>query len=495
MENHNLNTLLNPWILNAPHCALQSIKLDSRKVTPGDLFVAIKGHDNDGRLFISQAIANGAVAVIAETHITSNNGQIIERHGIPIIYLTELPSHLSVLSGRFYHHPSDKMTVIGVTGTNGKTTITHLIAQWVSLVDQRSAIMGTNGNGLYGKLVHTTNTTSSAIDIQKFLVTCLEKTVNLVAIEVSSHGLIQHRVAALNFSAAIFTNLSHDHLDYHGNISCYEDAKWLLFSTHKTQKIIINADDAIGKKWLLKLPNAVAVTINNQYPIKNHKEWLNATKIKYNKNGISVNFESIWGSGYIKSSLIGSFNISNLLISLATLLSLSYPLDKLIKTASQLQPPFGRMEIFKGINQPKIIVDYAHTPDALQQALIALRSHCQGQLWCIFGCGGNRDIHKRALMGAIVEKLSDVIIITNDNPRNENPKKIIQDILSGFVYKKRAKVIMNRVEAISYAVITAQKKDTILLAGKGSENYQIIGTNNFSYSDRHIVASLVGVKA
>ncbi|VFP88194.1 UDP-N-acetylmuramoyl-L-alanyl-D-glutamate--2,6-diaminopimelate ligase [Candidatus Erwinia haradaeae] len=494
MKNHNLNELLSPWISNAPDYRLKEIKLDSRNIKPGDLFVAIKGHDHDGRLFISQAISQGAVAVIAETDTKTDNGKIRDIHGVPILYLKDLPHYLSFLAGRFYQDPSNKIPVIGVTGTNGKTTITHLIAQWVSLIGQSSAIMGTNGNGLYGELEHATNTTSSSIDIQRFLMSCLEKTVNLVIMELSSHGLIQGRVSALNFAATVFTNLSHEHLDYHGDISRYEDAKWLLFAKHKTEKIIINTDDPVGKKWILKLPNAVAVSINDRYQINSHKQWLNATKIKYYEHGVNVHFQSIWGNGFLKSCLIGSFNVSNLLISLATLLSLSYPLEKLINTASQLQPPPGRMEFFKRRDKPTIIVDYAHTPDALKQALVTLRLYCKGKLWCIFGCGGDRDKNKRALMGAIAEKLSDVIIITNDNPRKENPNKIINDILSGLIHNSRAKIIMNRIEAISYAVRTAQNTDIIFLAGKGHENYQIIGTKNFSYSDRYTVAHLIGMK-
>ncbi|VFP79839.1 UDP-N-acetylmuramoyl-L-alanyl-D-glutamate--2,6-diaminopimelate ligase [Candidatus Erwinia haradaeae] len=487
MKNRNLSELLAPWSLHIPQCTLREITLDSRNVSVGDLFVAINGHITSGRSFISQAINQGAVAVISETKKKQNHGKIDYLKGVPIISMINLSRYLSEIAGRFYQNPGKKLKIIGVTGTNGKTTTTHLLAQWVKLLGEHSAVMGTLGNGCCGKLILTKNTTDSAVDVQRVLSSLLHQGVKLVGMEISSHALVQNRVADIPFSAAVFTNLSHDHLDYHGNMINYENSKWKLFSKHKMKEIIINYDDPVGYKWLKKLPNAVCVSINNNI-IKCCTQWLKAIKIKYHENGSSVSFRSSWGCGTLETNLIGSFNISNLFMSLATLLTLKYPLDRLIHTARALQPITGRMQIFTAAKKPKIIIDYAHTPDALEKVLIAIRYHCKGKLWCLFGCGGDRDKGKRPLMGKISEKYADILVITNDNPRNEHPRAIINDILSGLLTPESAYIITDRKEAISYAITYAKIDDIILIAGKGSENYQTFGVKNFVYSDQNVVS-------
>lgn len=495
MTDRNLSDLLAPWVPGAPSLPLHEMILDSRMAASGDLFVAIKGHEVDGRRFIPQAIAQGVAAVIADADGEAEDGHITVMHGVPVIYLAQLSQRLSALAGRFYQQPGEKLKLTGVTGTNGKTTTTQLLAQWANLLGETGAVMGTVGNGLYGQLAPTENTTGSAVDVQQTLHTLVEKGATFAAMEISSHGLVQHRVAALPFAAAAFTNLSRDHLDYHGDMTRYEAAKWLLFSEHLVGQTIVNADDEVGRRWLAKLPDAVAVTMDNNLQPGCRGRWLSATRVDYHDNGARVSFDSSWGPGEIESRLMGAFNVSNLLIALATLLALGYPLAELVATGHQLQPVAGRMEVFTAPDKPTVVVDYAHTPDALEKALQAARLHCKGQLWCVFGCGGDRDKGKRPLMGAIAEQFSDVVVITDDNPRSEDPGAIVADILSGLLDAGRARVMPGRAQAVTNAVMQAKAGDIVLVAGKGHEDYQIVGNRRLDYSDRTTVARLLGVMA
>ncbi|MBK4775594.1 UDP-N-acetylmuramoyl-L-alanyl-D-glutamate--2,6-diaminopimelate ligase [Candidatus Pantoea edessiphila] len=490
---NNLSDLLNKWIAYIPNCFFNQIQIDSRKIKKGDLFVAVLGCFVDGRNFISEAIRNGAVAVLAESYDRSN-GKIDNYSGIPIIYLSELNKKLSTLGRIYYENPGKKQKIIGVTGTNGKTTVTNLLSQWVKLLGEKSAIMGTMGYGLVGNLNKTYNTTESAINVQKILYLLDKENVNFTAMEISSHALTQHRIADVVFSAGVFTNLTHDHLDYHQNMKNYTAAKQSFFLKHKLEQIIINADDKIGYQWLLDFPNAVAVSINNNLLIKIiSKRWIQATKINFNKHALSIDFSSSWGLGKINSSLIGNFNISNLLLALSTLLSLDYPLKDLLQVSSKLKPIKGRMEILSKKGKPKVIIDYAHTPEALKQALISSRIYCIGKLWCLFGCGGDRDKSKRALMASIAEKFADITVVTADNPRKEDQNKITQDILSGFSDLSSVNVINDRSQAISESIMQAKNDDLILVAGKGHEEYQIIGDRYFEHSDHKTILSLLEI--
>ena len=492
MTDRNLRDLLGPWVPGAPARPLRDMTLDSRLAASGDLFVAVSGHQIDGRRFIPQAIAQGVAAVVAEAEGEAADGEIREMHGVPVIYLAQLHQRLSALAGRFYQQPGEKQKLIGVTGTNGKTTTTQLLAQWAMLLGETSAVMGTVGNGLVGQLAAAENTTGSAVDVQHLLHDLAEKGATLTAMEVSSHGLVQHRVAALPFAAAVFTNLSRDHLDYHGDMESYESAKWLLFSEHQVGQAILNADDEVGRRWLARLPDAVAVTMENNLQPGCHGRWLKADAVEYHDNGAHICFSSSWGNGEIDSPLMGAFNVSNLMLALATLLALDYPLAALIDAAPRLQPVNGRMEVFSAAGKPTVVVDYAHTPDALEKALEAARLHCTGKLWCLFGCGGDRDKGKRPLMGAIAEQFADVVVITDDNPRSEDPQAIVNDILTGLLDPGRARVVSGRAQAVTNTIMQAQPDDIVLVAGKGHEDYQIIGTHRLDYSDRATVAALLG---
>ncbi|EPY2900453.1 UDP-N-acetylmuramoyl-L-alanyl-D-glutamate--2,6-diaminopimelate ligase [Cronobacter sakazakii] len=495
MADRNLRDLLAPWVAGLPARALREMTLDSRVAAAGDLFVAVVGHQADGRRYIPQAIAQGVAAIVAEAKGEATDGEVREIHGVPVIYLSQLNERLSALAGHFYDEPSERLRLIGVTGTNGKTTTTQLIAQWCQRLGETSAVMGTVGNGLLGKVIPTENTTGSAVDVQHVLSGLAAQGATVAAMEVSSHGLVQHRVAALKFAATVFTNLSRDHLDYHGDMEHYEAAKWLLFSAHHYGQAVINADDEVGRRWLAKLPDAVAVSMENNINPGCHGRWLRADAVEYHDRGATLRFSSSWGDGEIESRLMGAFNVSNLLLALGTLLALGYPLAALLESAPRLQPVNGRMEVFSAPGKPTVVVDYAHTPDALEKALQAARLHCAGKLWCVFGCGGDRDKGKRPLMGAIAEQFADVVVVTDDNPRTEDPKAIIADILTGMLDAGRARVVEGRAEAVTNAIMQAAENDVVLLAGKGHEDYQIVGTRRLDYSDRVTAARLLGAVA
>ncbi|QCI23770.1 UDP-N-acetylmuramoyl-L-alanyl-D-glutamate--2,6-diaminopimelate ligase [Buchnera aphidicola (Macrosiphoniella sanborni)] len=488
-----LKYLLSPWLKYIPKKNISNLNTDSRTINKGELFLAISGTKKDGRNFIFQAIKKKAAAILYETKIKEEHGICEYIYNIPIIKFLDLSKNISILASRFYHEPEKKLKIIGVTGTNGKTTVIQLINQLNHLLGQKTATMGTLGNGFHNHLYPTKNTTSSPIFIHSFLSKVYKKKTKLVTMEVSSHGLIQNRVKSIPFYIAIFTNLTQDHLDYHENMEKYASAKWLLFSKHKVQKIILNADDQYGQKWLKKLFNCytVAVTIKNPTQKKYAKKWLNATHIKYYNNYVNIKFESSWGDSEISSCLIGDFNVTNLLLSLAALLEIGHNLSDIVTLCKNIQPINGRMQIFTKNNKPIFIVDYAHTPDALKKTLNAIKLHYKKYIWCIFGCGGEKDITKRSIMGAIAEKMSNQVIITNDNPRNEKERNIIKNILSGCKKKNKIFVIPNRKKAISYAYFKAKNNHIIFVAGKGHENKQIFHNRSIIYSDQQTILNLL----
>ena len=465
---------------------LSEMTLDSRSAKHGCLFVAIKGHTVDGRQFIPNAIAQGAAAVLAESDNQAEHLHWHMEQNVPVISYFALSEHLSEIADVFYHQPSQHLTLVGVTGTNGKTTIAQLLAQWTQILGKTPAVMGTIGNGLFGKVQPASNTTGSAIEVQSSLASFVAQGADFAAIEVSSHGLVQKRIEALHFAAAIFTNLSRDHLDYHGTMEEYANAKKRLFTELVSQHQIINADDKVGSQWLAEMPEAVAVSCNPDYQ-PSHKSWLKLTALAFSNKGAEIEFASSWGNGKLESHLIGAFNVSNLLVVMATLLALGYPLEQLTATVSQLTGVCGRMEMLTAEGKPTAIVDYAHTPDALEKALDAARIHCHGKLWCIFGCGGDRDNGKRPMMAQIAEKMAEQVIVTDDNPRTEDADKIFAHIKAGFQQPERVQFIHQRQQAIQAAMESADKNDVILIAGKGHEDYQIIGTEKLHCSDQETV--------
>ncbi|MDO9837561.1 UDP-N-acetylmuramoyl-L-alanyl-D-glutamate--2,6-diaminopimelate ligase [Glaesserella parasuis] len=477
---------------------LNKMTLDSRQVEKGDLFVALKGHQVDGRQFIEKAIEQGASLVLAEADDDIQAVRFAEKFANStacVLEVPNLPKQLSAIAGAFYGNPSEKLTLVGITGTNGKTTTAQLFAQWRNLLGGKSAVMGTIGNGLYGQVQEAVNTTGSAVEIQRNLANFVELGADFCAMEVSSHGLAQYRAEALDFDLAIFTNLSRDHLDYHNTMEEYAQAKFRLFSELSSKQQVINADDEIGREWLAKLPEAVAVSTDSQFQPQQSR-WIKAKAVQFTLQGATIEFDSSWGNGELKSRLIGAFNVSNLLTAFAGLLALGYDLQKLVETALLLNGVCGRMECLiskeNAEESPMVIVDYAHTPDALEKALDAARLHCEGELWCVFGCGGDRDTGKRPLMARIAEQLADRVIVTDDNPRTEDPDVIFNDIMKGFRKPKAVQSMHIRQYAIEQAIAQAEPKDVILIAGKGHEDYQIIGTKKYHFSDQEWARKFLG---
>ena len=489
-----LQDLISPWIdLNGHSISTLTVthlELDSRKIASGDTFVAIIGHASDGRQFITQAIRNGANLVLAQACAQHHHATIEVVDSVPVLYLSDLNQHLSQLAGRLFTHSTN--TLIGVTGTNGKTTITQLIAQWIDLLGNKAAVMGTTGNGFLDNLQPAANTTGNAIEVQSKIYQLAQQGAHYTALEVSSHGLAQGRVKDLKFAVGVFSNLSRDHLDYHGTMEEYAKAKLSLFTQHQCQLAVINADDPVGAQWLETLSDAIAVSLHGA-PCADKALW--ATHIHYSDNGIELAFDGVYGQGQFLVPLIGEFNACNVLLAFATLLSLGFDKQALIDTAPLLTPVIGRMELFQAPQKAKIVVDYAHTPDALEKALSALRVHCQGQLWAIFGCGGDRDKGKRPMMAEIAERCADRVILTDDNPRSEDPTQIVQDMLAGLKDPQRAQVEHSRYAAVRFALTNANQQDIILLAGKGHEDYQVMANETIHYSDRESAQTLLEIGA
>lgn len=485
----SMDTLLSTWV-DCPSLSsilVSELELDSRRVQSGTTFVAIIGHVVDGRKFIPTAIEQGANAVIAQACEQKAHGTIEIVDDVPVIYLDALDKCLSEIAGHLYTYPT--MDLIGVTGTNGKTTITQLIAQWIDLVGSKAAVMGTTGNGFLDNLQEAANTTGNAVEIQKTLSSLAEQKAQYTALEVSSHGLIQGRVKALSFAAGVFTNLSRDHLDYHGTMEEYANAKFSLFSQHQCKAAVINVDDEVGACWIQRLDSAIAVSLQpTDYP---NAVW--AQSVSYSEAGITLSIDGMFGRGEFTVALIGEFNASNVLVALTALLALGIDKQALFDVAGSLKPVLGRMELFTANGKAKVVVDYAHTPDALEKALQALRVHCHGKLWAIFGCGGDRDKGKRPMMAAIGESLADKVILTDDNPRSESPAAIVEDMLEGMQNPQQAIIEHNRFNALKHALAHSSELDIILLAGKGHEDYQVMADKTIQYSDRESALQLLEV--
>jgi len=465
---------------------VHGLTLDSRKVKPGTLFCALAGGRARGHDYVQDAVARGAVAILAESGEEADSGPV--SIGVPRIAVPHLREKLGIIAARFYAEPSQQMRVIGITGTNGKTSVSRYLAQALA-VDGPSGVIGTLGNGVLGAETAATHTTPDAITVQALLAQQWQQGVQSVAMEVSSHGLDQARVNGVRFDIAVFTNLSRDHLDYHGGMDHYADSKARLFTWPGLKHAVLNLDDPCGARLLERLADATQAVVYGlePHPVADGVQWLWADDITSSLQGVEVVVQSSWGRGRFHSELLGRFNVSNALAVLATLLVMGLDFDTALTRLSLLRPVAGRMERFGGGDLPLVVVDYAHTPDALEQVLVALRGHCRGRLWCIFGCGGDRDEGKRPLMGAIAQQLADRVVISNDNPRSEPPAAIAEAILAGMNDPEAARVQLDRAAAIDGAIAEADAGDLVLVAGKGHEDYQVIGEQRLHFDDREQV--------
>ncbi|MCL1078906.1 UDP-N-acetylmuramoyl-L-alanyl-D-glutamate--2,6-diaminopimelate ligase [Parashewanella spongiae] len=466
----------------------EHLVLDSRKVQQEDIFVAIPGHQVDGRRFINQAIERGAVLCLAHTNEMKQHGLIEQAEKSKILYFYQLAEQLSTIACHRYPVDNNALKIIAVTGTNGKTTVSQLIAQLARLTGINSAVMGTLGNGLWGQLQDTGNTTADAITVAKQLHELQQQGVRLCVMEVSSHALIQHRVAAISFSSAIMTNLSRDHLDYHGDMASYAAAKKQLFQFPSLSHQVFNLDDDTAQQWFVEMSSDIGVG----FSVEQQNGATFATRNEqFHPQGMTADFSWPDGHGKIESSLLGHFNLSNLVAAITVMALEGFDVHQLLENVPKLEAVPGRMECYHTKNRASVVVDYAHTPDALAKALDAIRLHCDNQLWCLFGCGGDRDKGKRALMAKTAEQKSDNVVITSDNPRTESPQQIIADILTGINRLNTVSVEADRVTAIKQSFAQIQAGDVLLLAGKGHETYQEINGVKHHYDERALVTELV----
>ncbi len=470
---------------------------DSRAVKAGDTFVAYPGGRVDGRQFIAQAIANGANAVIWDAKKFAWD----ESWQVPHLAIDDLHAHAGELADAVYGAPSKKLWMVGVTGTNGKTTCSHWIARTLTELGRKSAVLGTLGNGLPGALQATLNTTPDAISVHSLLAEFVEQEVQAVAMEVSSHALVQGRVNAVHYDVALLTNLSRDHLDYHGDMVSYAAAKRKLFEWEQLKYAVINLDDAYGAELAEALRDGTIEVVG--YGLTDEAlrlaerlgiRMVFGDHLKINAHGMNLHIHSSWGAVELYSRLIGRFNAANMLGVLAVLLVSGVGLADAVRELEQQKAVAGRMQAMGGKGKPMVVVDYAHTPDALEKALQALKEitlEDGGKVICVFGCGGDRDRGKRPMMGTVASKLADECIITSDNPRSESPKAIIDAILFGVQGKHQ--VIEDRAHAITRAINMAQAVDAILIAGKGHEEYQEINGVKQPFSDSEIARRALSV--
>ena len=477
-----LMELLAPWSNTVlPDCDVLGLCNDSRKICPGDLFFAYKGAAFDGRLYIADAVRAGAKAVV----YSPENSTISLPDSVPCVAIPQIGDKLAEIARRFYQTPHNAFSVTGVTGTNGKTTIAYQLAQAFDLLNQRASYVGTIGQGSVQALQPLANTTPDALCLQRLMYEYWQAGVAHVCMEVSSHALAQGRVAGIDFTQAIFTNLTHEHLDYHHTMEEYAAAKAALFAMPTLQWAIINHDDAYCAAMQAKVVRPCETLT---YGLQEGAD-VRALLWQTNIAGTQLEIASPWGMHSVRVNLVGAFNVYNSLAVFASLLAQGVAASEAVRVMSLLQASPGRMEVISA--NPCVIVDYAHTPDALENALSTLSQLKQGRLFVVFGCGGDRDRAKRPMMGRIASQYADGILLTSDNPRSEDPLAILQEIASGVASNNNLWSIVDRKEAIHQALAMAEPKDIVLIAGKGHETYQQIGKERFDFSDKAVVQSLL----
>jgi UDP-N-acetylmuramoyl-L-alanyl-D-glutamate--2,6-diaminopimelate ligase len=480
---------------------IADLTLDSRTVSPGAAFLACLGRKHHGLQFAQQAVAAGARAILWEPAPGIEPPELDS--SVLLVAVPELSAQAGYIADRFFSAPSARLAVAGVTGTNGKTTCAWLLADALGRCGQPAAYFGTLGVGRIGSLRATEHTTPDAVSVHRELAAECAAGAQAVAMEVSSHALDQQRCAGVRFRAAAFTNLSRDHLDYHGDMQHYAAAKAQLFDWPTLAARVINVDDAAGRELAARLRGSEGLLLTSRSaaapsalssPLWADARWVRASAHRATEQGTTLQLDTSWGAAELHSPLLGDFNIDNLLTTLGLLLGLKIPLPEACAALSQCTAPPGRMQTLGGSALPLAIVDYAHTPDALEKALQAARTHARGKLWCVFGCGGERDAGKRAQMGRIAARLADAVVVTDDNPRGEDPAVITAAIVSGMGRGSVAEVIHDRAAAIASALRRAVPGDVVLIAGKGHENYQITAGTRRPFSDAATVRRVLATR-
>jgi UDP-N-acetylmuramoyl-L-alanyl-D-glutamate--2,6-diaminopimelate ligase len=472
------------------------LSLDSRRIVPGGMFLAVPGTRAHGLRHAAAAAAAGATLVAWEP--ADGCGAPPLPAGCDAFAVPGLRARLGELADRFFGEPSRRVAVTGITGTNGKTTCTHLVAGALERLGRRAGVIGTLGSGPFARLAPGALTTPDVVEVHRTLAGLAGQGIRAVAMEVSSHALDQGRVDGVRYAVAAFTNLSRDHLDYHLTLEAYAESKARLFLAHAPAVSVINASDPCGAELLGRLPGAARriVVATRPEDLDARGEHVLLGDVEALEDGLALRLEGEFGAVALRSRLVGRFNAENLALAFGVLLALEVaPVAAAAALASVTAPP-GRMEAFPDAARDVLaVVDYAHTPDALAKALAALRQHCRGRLWCVFGCGGDRDRGKRPEMGRVAEQLADEVVITDDNPRSEDGVAIVTDILGGLAEPGRARVERDRAAAIRQALAGAAAGDVVLVAGKGHEEVQIVGDVLRPFSDRRLVAHLTGGSA
>lgn len=473
-----------------PASAVSDLSQSAQQVRPGGLFLATAGNNRHGLEYLDQALARGAVAVAWEPAPGIGAPDLPENvAGIPV---ADLRQRAGLIADRFFASPSSKIQVAGITGTNGKTSSAFFVAQAAGLLGADCGFIGTLGSGRPDDLKSGELTTPDAVSLQRTLAAMRADGVGHLAMEVSSHALVQGRINGLRLTCAAFTNLSRDHLDYHGDMDAYGEAKKRLFTEHSPRCAVINCADPVGATMLAALPaKTPRIHVNPEEPPSGGAQYLSARDFDATETGMTFQVEGSFGSARLHSRLVGEFNVSNLLIALGILVSWEFSFRRAVGALEEVRAPAGRMETFRARRGPLVIVDYAHTPAALEQVLTAARAHAHGRLAVVFGCGGERDQGKRAAMGAIAARLADRVVITDDNPRNEDPEQIVAQIVAGM--SKPATIQRDRAAAISLALADCGEGDVLVVAGKGHELYQTTAEGRQPFSDREVVSDLLGI--
>ncbi|WP_022976188.1 UDP-N-acetylmuramoyl-L-alanyl-D-glutamate--2,6-diaminopimelate ligase [Nevskia ramosa] len=492
LATRSLRTLLDGYASDIPELAVTGLALDSRQLQPGALFLAVQGTATHGLAHAEAALKRGATAIAWE----SAAGVSAPALPVPTIAVPNLSRHAGEIAARWYRQPSAALFTAGITGTDGKTSTAHLIAQALDRLDVPCAYFGTLGYGRLGRLADASHTTPDPVRLQALLADSRDAGAQACAMEVSSHALDQARVGGVAFDVAVLTNVGRDHLDYHGTVEHYAAAKRRLFASDGLAAAVLNRDDVHGARWadeLLAEGRTPVVVYGLDGAVPASGQYLIGRTLRLHAAGLTMQIDSSWGGAQLDCRLLGRFNAHNLLAALAVLLVKGIALADAVSALAESQTVPGRIEAFRAEHGPLVVVDYAHTPQALDAVLRAVRAHTAGKLVCVFGCGGDRDRGKRPLMGAAAVNGADVAIVTDDNPRSESPAAIAADIVAGLPQGKTVRVIHDRAEAIRAAIAEAGSDDVVLVAGKGHEDYQLYGAERRSFSDRAYVAQALGL--
>ena len=471
---------------------INAIVQDNRKARAGDLFIAHQGYNTHGLLYAQDAVAKGVSVVLWDGDLENRN-EILDSISNKVLCIPchDLKHKVGPIASRYYEQPSLSLDVIGVTGTDGKTSIAHFLAQCLDAYDVHCGVLGTLGNGFINDLHPTGLTTVDALLVQKTLSDIQQAGAKHVVMEVSSHGLDQGRVNGVAFTTAVFSNMAQDHLDYHGTLDNYATAKRRLFYTPGLGTAVINIDDEFGRTLAKEVREHVCVW---GYSLKNDVSayedcadyFVNAMEVKPFDRGYHLTVSTPKGEGCFDIPLLGRFNVSNALAVLSTLLVSQLSLELAMSSLTAVHSVDGRVEIISEPEKPVVVVDYAHTEQGLSAVCQSMREHFKGEIWCVFGCGGDRDRSKRPLMAKVAEKYANRIIVTTDNPRHEDPQSIIDEVMAGFSSLEKVESVLDRRQAIDIAITNAQPGDVVLLAGKGHETSQIVGDVHIAFDDRRV---------